>query len=82
MLIRLQDGQIINLYNVASIVADKSGTMGVKYVLNNNSIFTEVYATEAEVDARIEELMGYNIGLSVPEYNQAIETANEILGQE
>lgn len=80
MLIKLQDGKIINLYNVASIVVDKNETMGVRYVLSNNAVFTETYESEAEVDARIEELMSYNIGLSVPEYNKAVETAQEIEG--
>ena len=78
MLIKLKSGEIINLYNVTNIIADKEGTMGVKYILTNNAIFSENFDTESEVDARIEELMSYNIGLTVTEYNQAVETAQEI----
>ena len=78
MLIKLKGGEIINLYNVTNIIADKEGQMGVKYILVNNQTFSENFNTEAEVDARIEELMSYNIGLTVTQYNQAVETAQEI----
>lgn len=78
MLIKLKSGDIINLYNVVNVVADKEGQYGVKYTLTNNTMFFEEYDTPEEVDARIEEIMKYNIGLSVPEYNQAINTAQEI----
>ena len=78
MLIKLKGGEIINLYNVTNIIADKEGQMGVKYILVNNQTFAENFNTESEVDARIEELMSYNIGLTVPQYNQAVETAQEI----
>ena len=78
MLIKLKGGEIINLYNVTNIIADKEGQMGVKYILVNNQTFSENFDTEVEVDARIEELMSYNIGLTVPQYNQAVETAQEI----
>jgi len=81
MLIRIQNGEIINLYNVAFISVDKEGTMGIKYTLTNNKIFKEEYKTEAEVDARVEELMSYNIGLTVSEMNEALETALEIEGE-
>ena len=78
MLIKLKTGDIINLYNVVNIIPDKEGQMGVKYILVNNQTFSENFDTEVEVDARIEELMSYNIGLTVPQYNQAVETAQEI----
>ena len=78
MLIKLKGGEIINLYNVTNIIADKEGQMGVKYILVNNQTFAENFNTASEVDARIEELMSYNIGLTVPQYNQAVETAQEI----
>ncbi len=78
MLIKLKSGEIINLYNVVNVIADKEGQYGVKYILTNNTMFFEEYDTPEEVDARIEEIMKYNIGLSVPEYNQAINTAQEI----
>lgn len=78
MLIKLKTGDIINLYNVVNIIPDKEGQMGVKYILVNNQTFAENFNTESEVDARIEELMSYNIGLTVPQYNQAVETAQEI----
>lgn len=79
MLIKLKGGDIINLYNVTNIVPDKEGTMGVKYILTNNKVFTENFDTEEEVDARIKELMSYNIGLTVTEYNKAVTTAEEII---
>lgn len=79
MLIKLKSGDIINLYNVTNIVPDKEGTMGVKYILTNNKVFTENFDTEEEVDARIKELMSYNIGLTVTEYNKAVTTAEEII---
>ena len=78
MLIKLKTGDIINLYNVVNIIPDKEGQMGVKYILVNNQPFAENFNTESEVDARIKELMSYNIGLTVTEYNQAVETAQEI----
>ena len=78
MLIKLKTGDIINLYNVVNIIPDKEGTMGVKYILVNNKVFNEEFDTEEEVDARIKELMSYNIGLTVTQYNQAVETAQEI----
>ena len=78
MLIKLKGGEIINLYNVTNIIADKEGQMGVKYILVNNQKFSENFDTESEVDARIEELMSYNIGLTVTQYNEAVETAQEI----
>lgn len=79
MLIKLKGGDIINLYNVTNIVPDKEGAMGVKYILTNNKVFTENFDTEEEVDARIKELMSYNIGLTVTEYNKAVTTAEEII---
>ena len=79
MLIKLKGGDIINLYNVTNIVPDKEGAMGVKYILTNNKVFTENFDTEEEVDARIKELMSYNIGLTVTEYNKAVTTAQEII---
>lgn len=78
MLIKLKGGEIINLYNVTNIIPDKEETMGVKYILTNNKVFTEKFNSEKEVDDRIEELMSYNIGLTVTEYNQAVDTAQEI----
>ena len=78
MLIKLNTGDIINLYNVVNIIPDKEGQMGVKYILVNNQTFAENFNTESEVDARIEELMSYNIGLTVTQYNEAVETAQEI----
>ena len=50
-------------------------------VYGSNAImdsYTWYEVAESEVDARIEELMNYNIGLTVTEYNQAVETAQEI----
>lgn len=79
MLIKLKGGDIINLYNVTNIVPDKEGAMGVKYILTNNKVFAEDFDTEEEVDARIKELMSYNIGLTVTEYNKAVTTAQEII---
>ena len=79
MLIKLKGGDIINLYNVTNIVPDKEGAMGVKYILTNNKVFAENFDTEEEVDARIKELMSYNIGLTVTEYNKAVTTAQEII---
>lgn len=79
MLIKLKGGDIINLYNVTNIVPDKEGAMGVKYILTNNKVFAENFDTEEEVDARIKELMSYNIGLTVTEYNKAVTTAEEII---
>ena len=79
MLIKLKGGDIINLYNVTNIVPDKEGAMGVKYILTNNKVFAEDFDTEEEVDARIKELMSYNIGLTVTEYNKAVTTAEEII---
>ena len=54
MLIKLKGGEIINLYNVTNIIADKEGQMGVKYILVNNQTFSENFNTKSKVDARIE----------------------------
>ena len=49
-----------------------------RLVADPETVSVKEFDTEEEVDARIKELMSYNIGLTVTQYNQAVETAQEI----